>query len=591
VIESFAQKKLYFKFMFDATKIMGSFVGLSLFHTLLFFEFLMHSNRGQMGYDQVTQWSMQYNDLVSIFFPYFSDLSLLFMDYWVRQSWLENAYVGITVLLLACVAFKGVRKKNLIGSHGLLALLGLVLALGHFCFVYDILYHGFPFFKFIRYPVRFLFMFSFAVACLAGFGLDEVLSWQFRSKIASLFSDLRARMLAFCILFLAILITVSMVYSIEIESKTLTSGRNFFLNWSGQEIDKETLKDCVLSVLFNLKRTFIFIGLFFVGIFAGWYFNPRKALLVIFFTLIVFTDLVEVNVIEMQLNAEVMTKPSKNLTRVIQDAGLFRVLASPQSVKLQYQPPGSSTFDLTLQALKETLTPNLLLPYRISDVSGYDSIFLNDAIDLNDERRNVKDPTQHRFYDMLNIKYMVSPKEGIGEGYRLVQQGQPVNLFLNERVLPRAFLIAKAETLQDRKAILMKLVSKDYDPEAVLYLEEQPTRESSSQPVRQIPGKNDVTVTHYSSNNAHMKVDSMVSQWLFFSDMFYPGWKAFIDERPVKIYRANYAFRAIQVMAGSYEVEWKYDPILFKIGVIVSSLTGLMILCYGWIRLRRKKTL
>lgn len=589
LVESFARKKPYLKFTIDATKIVATFLGLSLFQTLLFFEFLMHSNRAQQAYDQLTMWSVQYNDLVSIFFPYFSDLSIVFMDYWVRQSWIENIYAGVTVLLLACAAFKGVRKNNLIGYHVLLALFGIALALGRFCSVYDVLYHGFPFFKFIRYPVRFLFLFNFALACLAGFGLDEVLSY-LRRKNVSYLSNFQARVAAFFIVFLAALVILSMVYSIEIESKIFANVRQSLLNWTHQDIDMETLKDLILPVLFNLKRTLIFVSLFFVGILAAWHFKPRKTLLAIFFTLIVFSDLVEVNVIEIQLDREEFRKPSKNLSCLLRDTGLFRVLASPQAVTLQYEPPGSSTFGLTLRALRETLTPNLLLPHRISDVSGYDSIFLQEAIGINSERRNIKDPAQRRFYDMLNIKYMVSPKENIGKGYRLVQREQPVNLFLNERALPRAFLVAKAEIIKDRKEILTKLISKEYNPEAVLYLEERPEAENPGKSARQIPDKNQVTLTSYSLNDVHMTINSTASQWLFFSDMYYPGWKATIDGKSVKIHRANYAFRAIEVMAGSYDVEWKYDPILFRIGVIISSLTGLALALYGIRRILSKSS-
>ena len=53
-----------------------------------------------------------------------------------------------------------------------------------------------------------------------------------------------------------------------------------------------------------------------------------------------------------------------------------------------------------------------------------------------------------------------------------------------------------------------------------------------------------------------------------------------VDGEEVKIYKANYNFRAIPLKAGEYEVKFIYDPISFKIGTLVSLLTLLGIIVY-----------
>jgi hypothetical protein len=89
---------------------------------------------------------------------------------------------------------------------------------------------------------------------------------------------------------------------------------------------------------------------------------------------------------------------------------------------------------------------------------------------------------------------------------------------------------------------------------------------------------------------------------LFLSDTYHPGWKTFVhpvrydsynqvnlvdtnlsnrvNEREVKILRANYNFRAIPLEAGEYEIKFIYDPISFKIGFLVSLLTLVWIVAY-----------
>jgi hypothetical protein len=241
-------------------------------------------------------WSMQYNDLVSVFFPYFSDLSIVLMDYWVRQSWLENAYAGVTVLLLGLFALKAVKKNDLVGYHVLLALFGLALALGRFCAVYDALYYGFPFFKFIRYPARFLFIFSFAAACLAGFGLDEVLSGLRRNR-TSLLSVLQARLAALGLLLLTSLVILTMIYSVEIEGAVHEKAKVFLSVWMNRELAPELLHDLVRPVLFNVKRSVLLTGLVLLGVLAACHFKPKRALLAVFLSLIVLADLAGVNAI------------------------------------------------------------------------------------------------------------------------------------------------------------------------------------------------------------------------------------------------------------------------------------------------------
>ena len=67
-------------------------------------------------------------------------------------------------------------------------------------------------------------------------------------------------------------------------------------------------------------------------------------------------------------------------------------------------------------------------------------------------------------------------------------------------------------------------------------------------------------------------------QWLFFSDTYYPGWHAWVDGKEEKIVKANIAFRAIPIGAGSHRVVWKYEPTWFKLGLAVSLLTALFLL-------------
>jgi uncharacterized membrane protein YfhO len=66
----------------------------------------------------------------------------------------------------------------------------------------------------------------------------------------------------------------------------------------------------------------------------------------------------------------------------------------------------------------------------------------------------------------------------------------------------------------------------------------------------------------------------------------FPGWKARVNGRSVPVERANYAFIAIPVGAGTSMVELYYDPASFKVGVAISLLTLLVLLAAGILQWR-----
>jgi uncharacterized membrane protein YfhO len=67
------------------------------------------------------------------------------------------------------------------------------------------------------------------------------------------------------------------------------------------------------------------------------------------------------------------------------------------------------------------------------------------------------------------------------------------------------------------------------------------------------------------------------------SDVYYPGWIATMDDRPATIYPANFAFRAVLVPGGSHRVVFVFEPVMWKIGLLISGVTaaGLAALAVG----------
>jgi hypothetical protein len=83
-------------------------------------------------------------------------------------------------------------------------------------------------------------------------------------------------------------------------------------------------------------------------------------------------------------------------------------------------------------------------------------------------------------------------------------------------------------------------------------------------------------------NKVELRVTTDREAWLVLSDLWYPGWSAFVDDRPVDIYRADYLFRAVNVPEGEHTIRFVYSPPSFWIGLGVSAIAWLMLFGVMW---------
>lgn len=69
-----------------------------------------------------------------------------------------------------------------------------------------------------------------------------------------------------------------------------------------------------------------------------------------------------------------------------------------------------------------------------------------------------------------------------------------------------------------------------------------------------------VTLTDYDANALSYEVNSKIGGVVVFSEIYYPGWTATVDGKPVEIARADYILRAIRVEPGRHKVDFVFDP-------------------------------
>ena len=176
------------------------------------------------------------------------------------------------------------------------------------------------------------------------------------------------------------------------------------------------------------------------------------------------------------------------------------------------------------------------------------------------------------FLDFYNVKYLYSKYdlENFSVKYKKIQ-GSP-NWYINSRAFPRAFCVNKFKVIKNDDLILKAMLS--YDMKEYVILSEDPDLNSASYSDM----LSNCKITKFSNNQVDIETHMQNPGFLVISDLWYPGWRAYLDGEATKLYRANYTFKAVEVPEGFHRVKFIFNPGSFKLGMIVSIGTLLLTL-------------
>ncbi|HZK75899.1 MAG TPA: YfhO family protein, partial [Candidatus Kapabacteria bacterium] len=203
---------------------------------------------------------------------------------------------------------------------------------------------------------------------------------------------------------------------------------------------------------------------------------------------------------------------------------------------------------------------------RIQLIEGYDPLVL--------QRVFPEMANPEASMDLMNLKWSITPGEHPGFAMR-------------SGYLPRVKLYYQADILPDSQALAILKSDSTYDYRNRILLEE-PLEFPLGAPDPAATAR----VTHYGDNEITAEVKTTSNAMLFFSEIYYPAWKAYVDGHPAKLYRAFTSLRAVEVGAGSYTVTLRYESSAFAAGswiTIVTLFLSLGVLTVLLVRERRSK--
>jgi hypothetical protein len=92
-------------------------------------------------------------------------------------------------------------------------------------------------------------------------------------------------------------------------------------------------------------------------------------------------------------------------------------------------------------------------------------------------------------------------------------------------------------------------------------------------------------IVDYRPEEVVLRVVADSDCYLLFQDVWYPGWKAYVDGIGTDIIRTDIGMRAIAMPEGTHRVEMRYTPRSIKLGLALTCLG--IILCVGYATRRR----
>ncbi|MCL5959844.1 MAG: YfhO family protein, partial [Chloroflexi bacterium] len=158
-------------------------LGVAAIQLLPSFELSQLSLRSDMDYPGSAQYSLSPAQLVSLFVPNFFGRGP--GSYWGPWLRTEMGYLGVLPIVAALVAVV-LRRRRVTYFLLALAAISLALSFGGYSVPQGWLYYLGAGFDKLRAPARFLFLFDFALAALAGLGTDRLIYFLDQNEKAAL---------------------------------------------------------------------------------------------------------------------------------------------------------------------------------------------------------------------------------------------------------------------------------------------------------------------------------------------------------------------------------------------------------------------
>ena len=523
----------------------GLVAGLAAAQMLPFLDLLAHSQRsanyGDSAQIVMPAWGWA-NYLVPLFHGFRTAQGIFLQP---TQNWTASYYVGVGVVGLALLAVWRVRTPRAWLLAGL-AFFALTMALGSQAYVYDGLRRLVPPLGFIRFPIKFVMLATFALPLLAAYGFSWLQSapdekgpraWKKPAGLA-----------------LGLLGLIGVI---------------LFFAW------KHPLpEDHVQTTITNGLVRALFVLLIF-----GWVAfllrtaDPKlhRALqvgLIALLWLDVFTHTPNLNPTApcAVLEPDTIRQFFKWDNQL--QAGTSRALQSPSSHwKMITRLANDQETDLYGRRLSLFADLNLL-----DGVAKFDGFY---PLDLKE------------FGEVFNLVYFTTNNTARLQDFVGISiTGNPTNAvdWISRDTFLPMITAGQKPVFADGASTLAALGDAGFEPQHVVYL--PPEAQGRVQATNAANAR--IISSQFSRHRLEIEVEAGAPAMVVVAQAFYHPWQAYVDGKPTPLWRANHGFQALEVPAGRHQIRLVYEDRSFIYGSIISL--GCLLGCgVAWVRCARPR--
>ncbi len=179
--------------------------------------------------------------------------------------------------------------------------------------------------------------------------------------------------------------------------------------------------------------------------------------------------------------------------------------------------------------------------------------------------------------NMFNVKYIITQDE---DGVKALN-----NPYANGN----AWFVSELKQVESANDEILALKELDNKKEAVVNTKFKDLLSKSKYTTDSLAS---IVLTAHKPNHLVYQASNTQEGFAVFSEIFYPGWQAYVDDSPVEHLQVNYTLRGLPIPAGKHKIEFKFEPQVVKTGsaITLTSSIVFILLLIGGVFYQYKKT-
>ncbi len=501
-------------------------VGLTAVVLIPTSELVDYSLRSDFSYGAATTYSFHPRQIITMIMPeFFGKVDPTTMSYWgpkVREYgryWETYHYMGILPLFLTGIALFIRRNKTSL-AFGVLAFICYVLAFGSEFPLYRLLFEYLPGFQNFRVPSRTFFIFSLAVAVLAGLGADTL--WLYAKDRTH-----RHRFKSYLVSISGLFVTGLLMFAVAGETIS---------QWLAGSPDRAWMAHTAFQQESGRAAILMIISILFL---AAWYHTwIHRSILIGIGALLIYVDLYQMGY-DFNLSSR-QPVPYYATDQII-----------PFLKERQKEEGGRAI----LRREKSLMGPrNVGLLHRVRTFSGYTSPL----------RLKENMPPAYS-WQLMNVRYY---NDYITDKFSMINNIGYLKQY--KEPMPQAFIVRDFVIAKNREEATTAMTSPTFNYHTMITLTEAPYIDISADSIRsdEMP-----KVMRNDPNKIDIKVSLQKPGILVLGEVYYPAWVAYVNGARQKVMRANDTMRAVPLPAGMHTIEIRYESDPFRLGGMIALFT------------------